>query len=119
MPQRKNYLIFLQRFHPVNEDFCSENRIDERCIKLLEVIALNFEASKPLITTKVMQLSKFGSPAINYRSLRVLKEAGLVEIFYEGMDRRAKYVRATSKADAYFSDIGNEMINSSEKDIEQ
>lgn len=101
-----SYLRLIEKLHGLEDEFIRRHLIDRRGVKLLEAIALKHADNQSLMTTDVMKLSEFGSPAAIHRSLRRLRDASLVLDFYRGKDRRAKYLCVSSKTHEYYSELG-------------
>ena len=65
---------------------------------LLMYVCIANEKKKPLNVTQAMNMKSIGSPAMLYRKINDLLNLELVELVYEGSNRRTKYLIPTSKA---------------------
>ena len=65
---------------------------------LLMHVCIANEKKKPLNVTQAMNMKSIGSPAMLYRKINVLLSLELVELVYEGSNRRTKYLIPTPKA---------------------
>ena len=79
--------------------------IDPEAKLLLDEIAVNQNRNTPLTVSELMALSSIASPATIHRKLNLLIEEGLVEVQFEGKNRRTKYLVVTSKANKYFAQL--------------
>lgn len=109
------YLKFANVVHALEDEFVRTHSIDQRGVKLLETISIHHSQEQSLKTTDLMTLAQFGSPAAIHRSLRLLRDSGLVLDFYKGRDRRAKYLCSSEIANSYYSQIGKALIESVNK----
>ena len=106
------YLNFIKFKHTITDQFSSIFLINDRELLLLEIIELKHLAKEELTITEAMKISKCGSPATINRSLRVLVDAGLIDVFFKGKNRRTKYLAITEKTTQYFSSLGAALIQS-------
>jgi len=106
------YLTFVNVVHALEDEFVRTNSIDQRGVKLLETISIHHSKERSLKTTDLMALAQFGSPAAIHRSLRLLRDSGLVLDFYKGKDRRAKYLCLSKVANSYYSQLGAVLLES-------
>ena len=97
------YLRFLRLAQVVETQNTAVINIDSNALLLLNEIALQHLAEKPLSVTHAMALKKLASPATLHRKLDELREAGLVDQVFEGKNRRTKFLVPTKLADAYFA----------------
>jgi len=65
---------------------------------LLMYVCIANEKKKPLNVTQAMNMKSIGSPAMLYRKINDLLNLDLVELVYEGTNRRTKYLIPTAKA---------------------
>ena len=65
---------------------------------LLMRIAMAYQSKTPLNVTQAMNLRHIGSPAMLHRKINDLLQWGMVELVFEGSNRRTKYLQPTSKA---------------------
>ena len=107
-----SYLRFVNVAHSLEDEFVLTNSIDQRGVKLLETISIHHSQEQSLKITDLMTLAQFGSPAAIHRSLRLLRDSGLVLDFYKGTDRRAKYLCASEIANFYYSQLGAVLLES-------
>lgn len=111
------FLRFVDLTQALEEEFVRTHSIEQRGVKVLEVIAVHHSQDQPLMTTDVMALSQLGSTATIYRSLWTLRDSGLVSIFHKGSDRRAKYLRPSDIAMSYYSQLGAALKESVTKEV--
>jgi len=107
-----SYLKFIKFKHTLTDQFTSVFLINDRELLLLEIIELKHLAKEELTITEAMKIAKCGSPATINRSLRVLVDAGLIDVFFKGKNRRTKYLAITEKTTQYFSSLGAALIQS-------
>ncbi len=105
----KNRDLFFQLLAAVND---VENKhhtaapdIDAQI--LLMRIAMGHHAKLPLNVTKAMNLRHIGSPAMLHRKINDLLQWGLVELVFEGGNRRTKYLEPTKKAYAIIDEMAD------------
>jgi DNA-binding transcriptional ArsR family regulator len=108
------YLRFIKSKHMLVDEFKRVHGVDKRELHLLEIIGLKNEEKESLMITEVMYVSQCGSPAAIHRSLRILKDAGLVEVLFEGKNRRSKYLAVSEKTSEYFSSLGAALIEAAD-----
>ncbi len=108
----KIYLRFVNVVHALEDEFVRMNSIDTRGVKLLEVISIKHWQEQSLKTTDLMTLSQFGSPAAIHRSLRTLRDSGLVLDYFKGKDRRTKFLHPSEIANSYYSQLGAVLLES-------
>ena len=108
----KMYLKFANLTHALEDEFVRTHSIDQRGVKLLETISIHHSQEQSLKTTDLMTLAQFGSPAAIHRSLRLLRDSGLVLDFYKGIDSRAKYLCSSEIANSYYSKLGAVLLES-------
>jgi len=98
------YLRFLSLVHAIdNSDELPQMDLESK--RLLEVIAIRFEQQQPLTVTEAMALHHIASPATLHRKLDQLREMGMIETFYEGSNRRSKYMAPTELTKRYFEKV--------------
>jgi hypothetical protein len=61
-------------------------------------IAMAHQAKAPLNVTQAMNLRHIGSPAMLHRKINDLLQWGMVDLVFEGGNRRTKYLEPTEKA---------------------
>ncbi|NBO41402.1 MAG: hypothetical protein EBU92_07735 [Betaproteobacteria bacterium] len=62
---------------------------------------------QPLNVTQAMNMKSIGSPAMLYRKINDLLQLGLLELVYEGTNRRTKYLIPTSTALNYADSLAD------------
>ena len=72
---------------------------------LLMYVRMANEKKKPLNVTQAMNKKTTGSPAMLYRKINDLLHLELVELVYEGTNRRTKYLIPTAKAQAFADEM--------------
>jgi DNA-binding MarR family transcriptional regulator len=98
------YLRFLSLLHAIdNSDELPQMDLESK--RLLEVIAIRCEEQRPLTVTEAMALNQIASPATLHRKLDQLREMGMIDTFYEGSNRRTKYMVPTATAKRYFEQV--------------
>ena len=100
-----NYLKFLMMKQTIEDEFCTKYGLDLRSLSLLDEIWIAIHTEQPLITTKLMMLSKHGAPSTIHRSLRILKDASLVFDFHQGLNRRTKYLGLSQFCEDYYAEL--------------
>lgn len=109
MKSQNSYFKFLQLAEAVNDAFDGFNEIDPATMLLLEIIAIMHSDDKALTVTQAMGLISVASPATIHRKLCHLYELKLIDFVFLGANRRTKYLHPTSKADNYFSTLGQSL----------
>jgi hypothetical protein len=109
-----HYLKFINLANVLEEEFIRSHAIDRRGLKLLEAISIQHSLNQSLMTTDVMALSQFGSPAAIHRSLWLLRDKGLALVFHKGKDRRTKYLCTSEIVKQYYAQLGVALITASE-----
>ena len=99
MKSNQIYLRFLSLLHAIEN---SDELPQLEAERLLEVIAIRFDQHKPLTVTEAMALGHIASPATLHRKLDQLREMGMIDTFFEGSNRRTKYMVPTATALRYF-----------------
>ncbi len=108
----KIYLKFVNLTHALEDEFVRTHSIDQRGVKLLEAISIHNAQERSMKITDLIILKQFGSPAAIHKSLRLLRDSGLVLDFYKGKDRRAKYFCLSEIANVYYSQLGAVLLES-------
>lgn len=72
---------------------------------LLMRIAMGHHAKMPLNVTQAMGLRHIGSPAMLHRKINDLLQWGMVDLVFEGGNRRTKYLEPTPKAYAIIDEM--------------
>jgi Fe2+ or Zn2+ uptake regulation protein len=105
MDSKQIYLRFLNLVHALdNQDTSQAMDLDAK--KLLEVIAVYHAQEKPLTVTDAMALRSIASPATIHRKLDQLREFGMIDMVFEGKNRRTKFLVPTQAAHNYFEQVG-------------
>jgi len=110
----KLYLRFLQLTRALEASKKSTKEVDPTAMLLLNEIAVMHLDAKPLTVTEAMGLKRVASPATIHRKLDELREAGLVDLVFEGKNRRTKYLVPTKLANAYFDKLSESMLRAGE-----
>ena len=105
------YLRFLRLAQVVETQNTSVSDIDSNALLLLNEIALQHLAEKPLSVTQAMALKKLASPATLHRKIDALREAGLIEQIFVGKNRRTKYLVPTKDTHAYFAKLSKAIMS--------
>lgn len=74
-------------------------------------VAVANDKKQPLNVTQAMSLKNIGSPAMLHRKINDLLKHGLIELVFEGTNRRTKYLLPTAKALAMFDAMANASAN--------
>ena len=108
MDSKQIYLRFLNLIHALdNQDAVQPMDLDAK--KLLEVIAVHHAQGKSLTVTDAMGLKSIASPATIHRKLDQLREFGMIDMVFEGKNRRTKFLVPTQAAHDYFEQVGKAM----------
>ena len=99
------YLRFLSLLHAIEGKGELPN-LDLVAKRLLEVIGVQHSQGKPLTVSDAMAMTQIASPATIHRKLDVLREIGMIDTYFEGKNRRTKYLCPTPQAEKYFSQVG-------------
>ena len=84
--------------------------IDPEAKLLLDEIAIQHFKNTPLSVSDLMALKHIASPATIHRKLDSLLQANLVELKFEGDNRRTKFISITKTGDRYLSNLSKAMI---------
>ena len=84
--------------------------IDPEAKLLLDEIAIKHFKETPLTVSDLMALNHIASPATIHRKLDSLLQANLVELKFEGENRRTKFIGITKVGDRYLSSLSKAMI---------
>lgn len=104
------YLRFLELANALTADAAKSLVGDEEAKRLLEIIAIHEMNGEPMHVTEAMHLAHIASPATMHRKLDKLLDAGLVDLVFEGVNRRTKYLVLTNLAKKYFEDMNRVML---------
>jgi DNA-binding transcriptional ArsR family regulator len=105
----KLYLRFLRIARALETNKKSVKDVDSTAMLLLNEIAIQHFDEKPLTVSQAMKLAAIASPATIHRKLDELREAGLIDLTFEGQNRRTKYLIPTKVAHAYFEKMSDSM----------
>ena len=108
MQNQSIYLRFLSLLHAIEGKGELPN-LDLDAKRLLEVIGVQHSQGKPLTVSDAMAMTQIASPATIHRKLDVLREIGMIDTYFEGKNRRTKYLCPTPQAEKYFSQVGEVM----------
>ena len=108
MQNQSIYLRFLSLLHAIEGKGELPN-LDLDAKRLLEVIAVQHSQGKPLTVSDAMAMTHIASPATIHRKLDVLREISMIDTFFEGKNRRTKYLCPTPQAEKYFIQVGDVM----------
>jgi DNA-binding transcriptional ArsR family regulator len=102
------YLRFLQIANVIQRGSLSE--LDETSIALLNEIAFSHLNGNALTVSQAMSLANLASATTIHRKLDTLLQANLVELKFEGDNRRTKFIGITKTGDRYLSSLSKAMI---------
>ena len=108
MQNQSIYLRFLSMLHAIEGKGELPN-LDLDAKRLLEVISVQHSQGKPLRVSDAMAMTHIASPATIHRKRDVLREIGMIDTYFEGKNRRTKYLCPTPQAEKYFSQVGEVM----------
>ena len=108
MRHRKIYLKFLNLIQTI-ESNGELPALDPDSKRLLEIIAVRHFSGQQTTISDAMGLKSIASPATLHRKIDVLRGLSLIETFFQGENKRTKYLRPTHQADQYFSMLGQLM----------
>jgi hypothetical protein len=94
---RSQFFSFLESVSHIQQHHTDKLPDLDAQVLLMHVCIAN-EKKKPLNVTQAMNMKSIGSPAMLYRKINDLLHMELVELVYEGSNRRTKYLIPTSKA---------------------
>jgi len=104
MKKTNAYFNFIELVKGLNSVGSLVN-IDPEAKLLLDEIAVHENRNTPLTVSELMALDAIASPATIHRKLNALLEQELVEVQFEGNNRRTKYLVVSSKGNKYFSQL--------------
>ncbi len=110
----KLYLRFLRIARALETNKKSMKDVDATAMLLLNEIAIQHFDENPMTVTEAMQLANIASPATIHRKLGELREIGLIELNFEGKNRRTKYLVPTKAAHVYFEKMSDSMLKAVE-----
>jgi hypothetical protein len=107
---RTQFFTFLETVNDIeNEHHHKLPDIDAQV--LLMRVAMAHDKKQPLNVTQAMNLKSIGSPAMLHRKINDLLKLNMVELVFEGSNRRTKYLLPTKQA----LDILDQMANAAAK----
>ncbi len=107
-----NFQNYLHISREISLDFIQVNCLEQRDLKILEVIFLNSFPPKNHITVNdLIGIEYLGSRATIHRGLYRLRESGIVDFFHKAGSYRTKYLRPTKKALNYYSMLEQIMLS--------
>jgi len=112
MPNQSVYLRFLSLLHAIEGKGEIPN-LDLDAKRLLEVIGVRHSQGKPLTVSDAMAMTHIASPATIHRKLDLLRDIGMIDSYFEGTNRRTKYLCPTPQAEKYFNQVGEVMHKAS------
>ena len=74
---------------------------------LLMRVAMAHQNKAPLNVTQAMNLRHIGSPAMLHRKINDLLHWGMLELVFEGSNRRTKYLQPSAKAYAIIDEMAD------------
>lgn len=108
MRNQKTYLKFLHLIQ-TQEAKGELPALDPDAKRLLEIISVKHFLGHHMTISDAMGLNSIASPATLHRKIDLLRVQGLVETYFEGENRRTKYLRPTEQASLYFGALGSMM----------
>ena len=99
------YLNFLALKQKIEDEFVLKHGLDTRHLWLLAEVGRAAYLNQPLMTSDLLKLSKYGSPATIHRGLRVLRDLGLVLNSHQRGNRRTKYLVLSQISRDYYSEL--------------
>ena len=110
----KLYLRFLRIARVLKANKKDMKDVDSTAMLLLNEIAIQHFDENPLTVSQAMQLTAIASPATIHRKLDELREAGFIDLIFEGKNRRTKYLIPTKEANEYFEKMSDSMLKAVE-----
>jgi DNA-binding MarR family transcriptional regulator len=105
------YFLFLQVVKALDSHVKISNQIDATAWLLLNEIAVQHFYGTNITVSQAMSLENIASPATLHRKLDELRKAGLIDLVFEGTNRRTKFLVPTKYADAYFEKMSLAISN--------
>jgi hypothetical protein len=96
---------FLKLKHNSEGLFFEKYAITRRSLAVLEFLIIQKYANKELTVSEIMAISKLGSPAAIFKSLKCLRESRLLIFLNKNNNLRSKYPTLTVEAVKFFDDI--------------
>lgn len=104
MIENNSHIKFLSSFQKLESSNATAG-LDLVGESLLGHIAVNFAKGMTLTVTECMRIETVASPATIHRKISELTEQGWIHYFYDGDNRRTKYLAPTTKAVKYFEKV--------------
>ena len=104
------YLQFLSISRSLEITKKTSNDVDATSMLLLNEIAVQHFEEKPMRVSDAMDLKAIASPATIHRKINELREAGLIDMVFQGQNRRTKYLIPTKSANAFFEKMSDSML---------
>jgi len=101
------YLRFLQVVKTLDSQTKFSTQIDATAMLLLNEIAVKHFERKNMTVSQAMSLKNIASPATIHRKIEDLLKVGLVDLIFEGKNRRTKFLAPTKSAKAYSEEMSN------------
>jgi hypothetical protein len=108
MHHQKIYLKFLSLIQ-TTESKGELTALDSDAKRLLEIIAVRHFLGQQTTISDAMGLKNIASPATLHRKIDLLRGLSMVETYFEGKNKRTKYLRPTDEAIQYFNALGQLM----------
>ena len=103
---RTKFFTFIESVsHIENENHHKFPDLDAQV--LLLHVAISHNKQQPLNVTQAMNLKKIGSPAMLHRKINDLLSLGMIELVFEGTNRRTKYLLPTKQALSILDDMAD------------
>jgi hypothetical protein len=106
MSNRADFFELIARVNAV-EDRHHDVLPDINAQLLLMRVALAHHAGTSLNVTQAMNLAHIGSPAMLHRKINDLLNQGLIELTFEGNNRRTKFLVPTAQAYAIIDELAD------------
>lgn len=95
------YLRFLQVVKTLDSQTKFSTQIDATAMLLLNEIAVKHFERKNMTVSQAMSLKNIASPATIHRKIEDLLKVGLVDLIFEGKNRRTKFLAPNKSAKAF------------------
>ena len=108
-----NIQYFLQVSKEISLNFMQENYLEQRDLKILELIYINSDNPNSCLTVNdVIGTEYLGSRATIHRGLHRLRESDVIEFFNQSGNYRTKFLRPSKIAINYFRKLEVGMLES-------
>jgi len=109
-----NFYHYLKASSEISIAFAKENYLEQRDLKVLDLIFLNSNNPTTCLTVNdVISTEYLGSRATVHRGLLRMRESGVIEFFNQSGNYRTKYLRPTKLAEDYFRELEKSMLDAS------